>query len=78
MRLSLPVSDFNLEHTLECGQAFRWEKFGDFYVGVIHEMLVKVAFDGRELAIETSSPVDKKKIADYFGLNEDLPGIYED
>lgn len=78
MKLSLPVSDFNLEHTLECGQAFRWEKFGDFYVGVIHEAIVKVAFDGRRLTIETSSPVNKKKIADYFGLNEDLPGIYKE
>lgn len=78
MKFSLPVSDFNLEHTLECGQAFRWERLGDFYVGVIREALVKVAFDGRELIIETSSPVDKKKIAEYFGLNEDLSDIYKE
>lgn len=78
MRLSLPVSDFNLEHTLECGQAFRWERFGDFYAGVIGETLVKVAFDGRALAIEAGSPVDRDKIADYFGLNEDLSRIYKE
>ena len=78
MKFILPVSDFNLEHTLECGQAFRWEKLGDLYVGVIREALVKVAFDGRELAVETGSPVNKKKISDYFGLNEDLPRIYEE
>lgn len=78
MRLTLPVSDFNLEHTLECGQAFRWEKLGDSYIGVIGGALVKVAFDGRRLAIEASSPVNEKKIADYFGLNEDLSRIYKE
>ena len=78
MKFTLPAHDFNLEHTLECGQAFRWERLGDFYAGVIREAIVKVAFDGRELTIETSSPVDKKEIADYFGLNEDLPRIYKE
>ncbi|MDD4879181.1 MAG: DNA-3-methyladenine glycosylase [Candidatus Omnitrophica bacterium] len=78
MKFSLPVSDFNLEHTLECGQAFRWERSGDFYTGVIGESLVKAAFDGRELTVETGSRADKEKIADYFGLNEDLPRIYKE
>lgn len=76
MKHILPVSDFNLEHTLECGQAFRWERSGDSYVGVIGEALVRVAFDGRQLLIETGSPVDKDRIFDYFGLNENLPLIY--
>ena len=78
MKFILPVSDFNLEHTLECGQAFRWEKSGDHYTGIIGGSLVRVAFDGRKLIIETSSPADKKRIADYFGLNEDLPRIYKE
>lgn len=78
MRIVLPVSDFNLEHTLECGQAFRWEKLGGHYIGVIGTALVKVVFDGHKLIIETSSPVHKKRIADYFGLNEDLPAIYKE
>jgi len=76
LKLTLPVSDFNLEHTLECGQAFRWERSGDFYYGVIDEVLVKVAYGDRKLVLETSSSVDKNKIIDYFGLNEDLPYIY--
>lgn len=78
MKLTLPVSDFNLEHTLECGQAFRWEKSGGIYYGVIDEALVKVDYDGRELIVEASSPVNKNKIVDYFGLNENLPAIYEE
>ena len=78
MKFSLPVSDFNLEHTLECGQAFRWEKSGHFYTGVIGDAAVKVSFDGRELAVETSSAADRERIADYFGLNEDLPHIYKE
>ncbi len=29
------VTDFNLQHTLECGQAFRWKRDGDGYLGVV-------------------------------------------
>ncbi len=77
MKFTLPVSNFNLEHTLECGQAFRWEKSGDLYTGAIGDAAVKVSFDGRKLAVEASPGADKKRIADYFGLNEDLPRIYK-
>lgn len=75
MKLALPVLDFNLEHTLECGQAFRWEKKGRFYYGVIGEALMKVGYDGSRLIVESNSTLNKKAIAEYFGLNEDLPKI---
>ena len=75
MKLVLPVSDFNLEHTLECGQAFRWEKTGGFYYGVIGERLLRVKYDGRRLICESDRPLNKKEAAEYFGLNEDLPCI---
>jgi N-glycosylase/DNA lyase len=78
LKFILPAPDFNLEHTLECGQAFRWERRGGFYTGVIGGAAVKVAFDGRELVVEASSRADKKAVSDYFGLNEDLPRIYKE
>jgi len=62
---------------LECGQAFRWEKRGGYYAGIIGNAAAKVSFNGKKLSVETSSPVDKKRIADYFGLGEDLPAIYK-
>ncbi len=76
MKYILPASDLNLEHTLECGQAFRWEDMGGFYSGVIGNAFVKVSCGGGKLRVESSAPVGKEKLADYFGLNEDLPSIY--
>lgn len=78
MKLVLPVSDFNLEHTLECGQAFRWERKGEFYYGVIGEALVKVGHHGSRLIVESNSSLNKKAIAEYFGLNENLHKILKE
>lgn len=75
MKLILPVSDFNLEHTLECGQAFRWAKTGGFYYGIIGERLLRIKYDGRRLICESDSPLNKEDVLEYFGLNEDLSCI---
>jgi N-glycosylase/DNA lyase len=72
----LPARDLNLEHTLECGQAFRWEDLGGCYSGVIGGALVKVSHSCGKLLVESSAPVGKERLEDYFGLNEDLPSIY--
>ena len=76
MKYILPASDFNLEHTLECGQAFRWEGKGGHYSGVIGDALIRVSHRGGKLLVESGAPVGKERLADYFGLNEDLPSIY--
>lgn len=73
-----PVSVFNLEHTLECGQAFRWEREGEFYYGVIGEALLRVGYDGARLIIESGSSLDEGAVAEYFGLNEDLTEILKE
>ncbi|MDP3787400.1 MAG: DNA glycosylase [Candidatus Omnitrophota bacterium] len=75
MKLILPVSDFNLEHTLECGQAFRWAKTDGFYYGIIAERLLRIKYDGRRLICESDSPLNKEEVLEYFGLNEDLSCI---
>jgi N-glycosylase/DNA lyase len=75
MKLVLPAADLNLEHTLECGQAFRWEERDGFYYGVIGERLLRVKYDGRRLICESDHPLNKKETSEYFGLNEDLPCI---
>ncbi len=76
MKYILPASDLNLEHTLECGQAFRWEEKDGRYSGVIGNALLKVSYGGGRLLIESSAPVGEEKLAAYFGLNEDLTSIY--
>ncbi len=78
MKLVLPEPDYNLEHTLECGQAFRWKKAGGFYYGTIGERLLRVKYDGRRLTCESDLPLNKEETADYFGLNEDLPYILKE
>lgn len=78
MKSILPGSDFNLEHTLECGQTFRWERVGDFYYGVTGEKILRVKHDGRSLICESRPALDKKETAEYFGLNEDLSRILKE
>ncbi|MFH0772118.1 MAG: DNA glycosylase [Candidatus Omnitrophota bacterium] len=78
LRLSLSASDFNLEHTLECGQAFRWEKSDNGYQGVIGRALLKINYDGARLQVESSSPLSKEALTEYFGLNENMPRILKE
>jgi len=82
LKLILPVLNFNLGHTLECGQAFRWERYlhakgfdAGVYYGVIGRALVKVRYDNPHLILESDTALNKKEISEYFGLNDDLKQI---
>ena len=70
--LIVPVSDFNLKYTLECGQAFRWQCHGDGYTGVVGSALWHVSQNGGSFFVETEPPVSKEEIAHYFSLDIDL------
>jgi N-glycosylase/DNA lyase len=61
-----------LDLTLCCGQAFRWEKLGDWWYGVVRGQVVKVRQSGRELQFEN---VYEDFIVDCFGLKDDLSRI---
>jgi N-glycosylase/DNA lyase len=63
---------FDLDFTLCCGQAFRWEKHGDWWYGIVGENAFKVQQSGDKLEFENTSEVSVRK---YFGLNDDLPEI---
>jgi N-glycosylase/DNA lyase len=67
-----PAQPFNLELTLCCGQAFRWQKIGGWWYGTVMDKPFKVRQAGNTLEFEnvTSDFVEK-----YFGLNDDLPYI---
>lgn len=67
------TTDFNLDHTLSCGQVFRWVKT-DCWTGVIKGAVVRAKQDGNILLIDSS--LDKKIIHDYFRLNDDMEQIY--
>ena len=73
MKIVLESSQpFNLELTLCCGQAFRWEKLGEWWYGVIRDKVLKVRQNGTTLEFKNAS-VDFVK--EYFGLKDDLPLI---
>ena len=67
------VRDFDLWHTLECGQAFRWQRQPDgVYRGVIGHHLVRAAQHGGTLSLD-GAPADM--LTCYFQLDADLAAI---
>ncbi len=66
------VKDFNLEHTLECGQIFRIYKTDDWYYVNAQDKFFKINQIGKELNFHG---VGKEFIIDFFSLNENLPKI---
>ncbi len=65
---------FDLDLTLCCGQAFRWEKNGEWWYGIVANKLFKVRQRGNILEFENVSPEFVEK---YFGLKDDLFLIFE-
>jgi N-glycosylase/DNA lyase len=63
---------FDLGFTLCCGQAFRWNKLGEWWYGVVGEYVFKIRQTGNVLEFEN---INVKFIRNYFGLDDDLPKI---
>jgi N-glycosylase/DNA lyase len=63
---------FNLDLTLCCGQAFRWEKHGEWWYGVVRDKVLRIRQNGEELQSENA---EADFVRDYFGLTDDLPTI---
>jgi len=76
IRLDQSTTPFDLEQTLRCGQLFRWEKRGDWWYGVVGEMVVKIRQIKDRLAFQTfPEKMDSDFIKKYFRLDDDLPFI---
>lgn len=67
-----PSEPFNLDLTLCCGQAFRWEKIGDWWYGVVKDKPFKVRLRSNVLEFENAS---REFLESYFRLEDDLPTI---
>jgi len=68
-----PSYPFNLNFTLGCGQAFRWNKHGEWWYGVVREKIFKIRQIDNKLEFESA---DADSIKKYFGLYDDLPKIF--
>ena len=70
------TTPFTLDHTLNCGQAFRWKKVGENWVGVIDETLVRISQRDNILDYETGpKDLGEAFVTKYFRLDDDLPNI---
>ena len=64
---------FDLGFTLCCGQAFRWDKQGDWWRGVVGEHVFKIRQSGNILEFEN---INARFVKNYFGLDDDLLNIF--
>jgi len=77
MKIRLDSSTpFNLEHTLKCGQVFRWEKIGNWWYGVVSGKVLKLRQNDDKLFFQAfPEKVNQKFVENYFRLHDDLPHI---
>jgi N-glycosylase/DNA lyase len=77
IKLDLAKTPFNLDYTLACGQAFRWETLNEWWRGVLGETVVKICQTGEILCFQSyPKKVDFAFLRSYFRLDDDLPHIY--
>jgi N-glycosylase/DNA lyase len=67
---------FSLDYSLDSGQAFRWERKGESWLGVVGGGVLKVAQEGEALSCESSTDsLDGAFVRKYFRLDEDIQPI---
>ncbi|MCG7841174.1 MAG: hypothetical protein MIO87_04590 [Methanomassiliicoccales archaeon] len=66
----------NLDHTLGCGQVFRWRKEGDLWKGVVdgHAAKLRQKADGAQVI----SGMDQTSFDRYFRTDDELEKVYRE
>jgi len=72
--MKIGVDRFSLQHTLDSGQFFRYEKIEDYYICQERNKKFKIRQQGKTLEFHGT---DKKHIKRLFGLNDDYTRIIE-
>jgi N-glycosylase/DNA lyase len=76
IQLDRSTVPFSLEHTLRCGQLFRWEKLGDWWCGVVEDKVVKIRQNADKLMFQTfPEKTTAEFIENYFRLDDNLTSI---
>ncbi len=70
-------TDFDVDHTFDCGQCFRWNREDDgSYTGVAFGRAVNIRMDDGTLVIDNCTEDDYKSIwADYLDVQRDYSGL---
>ncbi|HRU11725.1 MAG TPA: DNA glycosylase, partial [Methanomassiliicoccales archaeon] len=63
----------DLDHTLGCGQVFRWRKEGGLWKGVVGGRMVVLEQDGPRVAVR--SGMDMTEFERYFRMDDDLEAV---
>ncbi|MBU36272.1 MAG: 8-oxoguanine DNA glycosylase, partial [Candidatus Marinimicrobia bacterium] len=71
----IKVKDFNLAHTLECGQIFRINRVNSWYFVNAQDKFFKIKQIRNEIEFHG---VDKDFVVHFFSLNENLPEILKE
>jgi N-glycosylase/DNA lyase len=75
--LNLSTIPFDLEHTLDSGQAFRWVRKGQWWYGVLPAGAVKVRQVEASLVCAAGSElISPQSVHAYFRLDDDFERIY--
>lgn len=71
------IKDFNLSHTFECGQAFRWNLQSDgSYLGVAKNHVLKISQNDKSIIFHNTSVEDFNNIwHDYFDFSTNYSDI---
>jgi N-glycosylase/DNA lyase len=70
------VRDYDLDTTLTSGQAFRWDRQGESWVGVVANRWVRLRADKSSITAETAEPVDDWTwLKRYLQLDLDLNAV---
>lgn len=72
----MKVPEFDLEYTLDCGQAFRWQRDGEWWSGVVGDRAIRLRQSGDRLDFEGHA--DEDLLSRYFRFGDDLEAIYAD
>jgi len=67
---------FDLNYTLDCGQVFRWNRDGNWWVGVVGDQVVRVSQEEDSGEVLIDSKFSPEFFSNYFRLDDDLRSIY--
>ncbi|KAK9470180.1 N-glycosylase [Dipodascopsis tothii] len=86
-RIKIPIKELSLDSVLRSGQSFRWKKYDDEWVSVLHSQVLILKQDPhyvyyRSLGPSADSPLPAEDrdveadLRDYFNLNVDINRLY--
>ena len=72
----IEARDYDLEATLDSGQAFRWHRHGQNWIGVVGSYWTRLHSQGGTITAETAAPVsDWDWLFDYLNVNLDFDAV---